>query len=149
MPENTFPPLARRHLRFGWWSLFVFLSLGVVLEALHGLKIGWYLDVSSETRRLMFTLGHAHGTLFAIVNILYGLTVREISSLNPRPYVSACLIWGAMLVPGGFLLGGVIVHGGDPSLGILFVPAGALILMAATFSIARAVDAASRPTKKE
>jgi len=26
-------------------------------------KIGWYLNVDQEMRRLMFTLAHAHGTL--------------------------------------------------------------------------------------
>jgi hypothetical protein len=28
--------LAQRHLRFGWWTLLLFLTLGLVLEALHG-----------------------------------------------------------------------------------------------------------------
>ncbi len=144
MPDKTLSSLTRRHLRFGWWSLFAFLTLGVVLEALHGLKLGWYLDVSNETRRLMFTLAHTHGTLFAIVNIIYGLTIRELSSLNARPYMSSCLIWGAMLLPGGFLLGGLVVYGGDPSLGILFVPVGAIVMLIATFSIAKAVNTTSR-----
>ena len=40
--------LSRHHLRFGWWSLLVFLSLGIALETLHGFKIGWYLDVANE-----------------------------------------------------------------------------------------------------
>lgn len=52
---------ARRHLRFGWWSLLFFLTFGLGLETLHGLKVGWYLDVENETRRLMWTLAHAHG----------------------------------------------------------------------------------------
>ena len=63
-----------RNLRFGWWSLLVFLSLGGVLETLHGFKVGWYVDVGNETRRLMFTLAHAHGTLLALVNIAAVLT---------------------------------------------------------------------------
>jgi len=57
-----------RNLIFGWWSLVVFLSLGGVLEMLHGFKIGWYVDVGNELRRLMFTLAHAHGTALALVN---------------------------------------------------------------------------------
>src|SRR5246500_5218576 len=70
--------LADRNLRFGWWSLLVFLSLGAVLETLHGFKIGWYVDVGNEMRRLMFTLAHAHGTALALVNIAAGLTARTI-----------------------------------------------------------------------
>ena len=49
-------PLVRRHLAIGWWCLLLFLSLGIALESLHGLKLGWYLDVSNSTRRLMLTL---------------------------------------------------------------------------------------------
>ncbi len=66
----------RLHLRFGWAALLAFLALGLVLEALHGFKVGWYLDVASSTRRLLFTLAHAHGTLLALVNIAYALTLR-------------------------------------------------------------------------
>ena len=61
--------LVRRHLRFGWWSLATFGLLGLVLETLHGFKVGAYLDVSNETRRLMWTLAHAHGTLLGLVHL--------------------------------------------------------------------------------
>jgi hypothetical protein len=64
--ENT---LIHRHLRAGWWGLLIYLGLGIALEMLHGFKIGFYLDVSNHTRRLMWTLAHAHGTLLALVNI--------------------------------------------------------------------------------
>ncbi|MEZ5284937.1 MAG: hypothetical protein R2712_09025 [Vicinamibacterales bacterium] len=66
---------ARRHLRFGWWALAAFAAAGLLLETLHGFKVRAYLDVANETRRLMWTLAHAHGSLLAIVNILYGLTL--------------------------------------------------------------------------
>ena len=52
------------HFRFGWWSLFVFVSLGVLLEALLAFRAGWYIDTgANETHRLMLRHGHAHGTL--------------------------------------------------------------------------------------
>ena len=38
---------AQRHLRLGWWSLFIFATAGLVLESLHGFKIRAYLDVSN------------------------------------------------------------------------------------------------------
>src|SRR6266705_6595013 len=90
---------ADRNLRFGWWSLLVFLSLGGALEPLHGFKIGWYVDVGNETRRLMFTLGHAHGTLLALVNIAAGLTARIVERFTLRSSVSLALIWTAILLP--------------------------------------------------
>src|SRR5438045_6431874 len=82
-----------RNLRFGWWWLLVFLSLGGALEALHGFKIGWYVDVGNDMRRLMFTLGHAHGTALALVNIAAGLTARSFRKFDYNWSVSVCLIW--------------------------------------------------------
>ena len=133
---------ADRNLRFGWWSLLVFLSLGGVLEALHGFKVGWYLDVGNETRRLMFTLAHAHGTVLAVVNIAAGLTVRSVERFALRTSVSFALIWAAILLPAGFFLGGIVTYDGDPGLGVWLVPIGAAFLF---YSIARiALDLSER-----
>lgn len=120
----------RRHLRFGWWSLLVFLTLGIALEAMHGFKIGWYLDVSNATRRLMWTLAHTHGTLLALVHIAFALSLPFLATDRERPrrWASASLYGASVLLPGGFFLGGVVVHGGDPSLGILLLPVGAVLL---------------------
>ena len=60
---------AHRHLRFGWGSLFIFLCLGLTLELFHGFKVSSYLDVSNATRRLMWTLAHAHGALLGLIHI--------------------------------------------------------------------------------
>lgn len=130
-----------RHLRFGWWSLFAFLALGIGLETLHGFKLGWYLNVDAEMRRLMFTLAHAHGTLLALVNLAAGLTLRALPAVAVDRRASTCLIWGSLLMPAGFLLGGVIIHDGDPGLGVLLVPIAALLLLYAVYSFARAVSA--------
>jgi hypothetical protein len=130
-PSKHTPPRAQRadrNLRFGWWSLLVFLCAGAVLEALHGFKIGWYVDVGNETRRLMFTLAHAHGTLLALVNVAAGLTVRIVERFTLRPSVSFALIWAAVLLPAGFFLGGIVIYDGDPGLGVWLVPVGALLL---------------------
>jgi len=134
--------LAARHLRFGWWSLLVFLTLGIALETLHGFKVRWYLDVSNETRRLMLTLAHAHGSLLSLVHVLFGLALSRFA----RPgggwqSASPCLTGATVLLPAGFLIGGVYAGPGDPGPGILLVPLGALLLLAAVVLAARA----SRP----
>ena len=136
--NNTFGE-TRRHMRFGWWSLLLFLSLGIVLEAMHGFKIGWYLDVGNETRRLMWTLAHAHGTLLALIHIGFALSVSALSNGNVRwrRLASPCLIGASILLPGGFFLGGIFIYGGDPGLGVLLLPIGALLLFIAIFVIAR------------
>src|SRR5881398_3791105 len=99
---RTIKKNADRNLRFGWWSLLVFLSLGGALETLHGFKVGWYVDVGNEMRRLMFTLAHAHGTALAMVNIVAGLTARNVERFELLPAVSFCLIWAGLLFPLGF-----------------------------------------------
>ncbi len=128
----------RRHLRFGWWSLLLFATLGLVLESLQGFKVRAYLDVSNETRRLMWTLAHAHGTLLAIVHVIFGLTWRSApASLPSARLISASLIAASVLLPGGFFLGGVTFYSGDPGVGVVLVPVGGVLLLFAIFAIAR------------
>jgi hypothetical protein len=127
---------ARRHLRFGWWSLALFLSLGILLETLHGFKVSWYLDVGTETRRLMWTLAHTHGTLLSLIHIAFAGTMRMVPRVAGSGAVSACLYGATALLPGGFFLGGVVFHAGDPGLGILLVPVGALLLLGAVVLVA-------------
>jgi hypothetical protein len=140
---------ARRHLRFGWWSLLLFATLGLVLESLHGFKVSAYLDVSNETRRLMWTLAHAHGALLSMVHVLFGLSVRVMPELGTRnrPLISRCLIGASIILPGGFFLGGIGSYGGDPGVGVLFVPVGAAALLIALFLLARMAGSV-RPTGK-
>lgn len=125
--------LTGRHLRIGWWTLLVFLTLGIVLEALHAFKIGGYLSVAHETRRLMWTLAHAHGTLLGLVNLAFASTLRFLPhwSGRPRGLASATLIGATLLMPAGFFLGGVNPRAGDPGLGILLLPIGAVLLLIA------------------
>jgi len=129
---------AHRHLRLGWWWLLVFAGLGLILETLHGFKIGFYLNVSNETRRLMWRLAHAHGTLLGAINILFGLTLRAgyEAGLRDLRTISLSLIGASILLPLGFFAGGIQFYSGDPGLGILVVPVGAVLLLAALFLIA-------------
>lgn len=120
--------------------LLGFLSFGLALEALHGFKAGFYLDVSNETRRHMWTLGHAHGTLLAIVNLAFAWTVDRLPSWREgsRQLASRCLIGASILMPAGFVLGGAVIYAGDPGLGILLLPFGAALLFVAVLVTARA-----------
>jgi hypothetical protein len=134
--------LAHRHLRFGWWAMLGWLTLGFILEILHGFKIAWYLDANHDTRRLMFTLAHAHGTLLGLVNIATGLTARAVQNFELTRGASRAILYSALLLPGGFLLGGLVIHDGDPGLGILFVPLGAALLIYGVAQIARGLGTA-------
>lgn len=136
-----------RHLRFGWWSLLVFLTLGLVLEALHGFKVGAYLDASQSSRRLMWTLAHAHGTLLAIFNLGFAYTLREASAWSPGSLklASRCWLLASLMLPGGFFFAGLVTYGGDPGAAVGLVAAGGLILLIAVLVTARAVSAGVTP----
>lgn len=134
--------LSRRHFLVGWWSVFGFAGLGLLLEAFHGFKVGAYLNASNETRRLMWTLAHAHGTLLGLVHIAFGLTLVQLPRLQPGAVrmASQALVGASIFLPLGFFLGGVRFYSGDPGLGIALVPVGAVLLLAALWQIARAVS---------
>jgi hypothetical protein len=140
---------SHRHLRLGWWWLLVFAGLGLILETLHGFKVGAYLNVSNDTRRLMWRLAHAHGTLLGAVNILFGLTLRNDSTFRDLRTISPSLVAASILLPLGFFLGGVQFYGGDPGLGVLVVPVGAVLLLAALFMIARGLRSGPAQQQKD
>ncbi len=133
--------LPRRHQVFGWWALLVFLTLGLVLESLHGFKVPAYVRVSNETRRLMWTLGHAHGTLLALVNLAFasGLQAAAGWQRQSKVFASNTLIVASIFMPAGFLLGGAFIYSGDPGLGILLVPLGGILLFTTVLLTALAV----------
>jgi len=142
--EDDSERYVRAHLAFGWWALAAFTLIGLVLEALHGLKIGWYLDVTSATRRLSLTLGHAHGTLLALVNIAFALSLPK-AKLGEvaRARASFALRAATVALPLGFLAGGFNFYGGDPGIAIILVPPSALLLLIGLVTFARGYGQAS------
>ena len=139
--DDTARALARRHLRLGWWTILVFLALGLALELFHASKLDFYLNVANQTRRLMWTLAHAHGALLGLMHLGLAATFRMLESWSDqtRTIASRSLTGATLLLPGGFFLGGLFIHSGDPGLGIWLLPPGALLLLVAAFVAARAV----------
>lgn len=135
---NT-PNYTHRHLLFGWWSLLVFVLLGLTLETFHGLKLGFYLDMSNTTRRLLWTLAHAHGGLLALIHVVAALMFQAFPDRRhtTRRQASRALIGASLLLPGGFFFGGISFFNGDPGYGIALVPFGASCLLFAVFQLAR------------
>ncbi len=131
------------HQKVGWWSVALFALLGLLLETLHAFKIGVYLDVSNDTRRLMWTLAHAHGTLLGLIHIAFAASVQA-GSLTRQAQIStssALLRLATAALPIGFFLGGIRFYAGDPGVGIVLVPVGAVALIAAAVIVAREVSA--------
>lgn len=129
-------PLSRMR-RFAWCSLSIWLAFGLVLEALHALKVGWYLDVANETRRLQLSLAHSHGTMLALVALAFTANVGPVSHSRVAA-AGRSLQLAAVLMPVGFLLGGVFASGADPGPPVLLVPIGGLLLLHGVASTARA-----------
>ena len=130
-PKAQRGSLRRRHLVFGWCTLLLFLSLGLVLDGFHGFKVGWYLDADNETRRTMWTLCHAHGTLLGLVHLAFASALRAVPDWGSRArrIASWSLIGSSVLLPGGFFLGGLFFYGADPGLGGFLIPVGGLLLL--------------------
>jgi hypothetical protein len=142
--EPHLSPVVRRHLRAGWLGLAFFVFLGLVLEGLHGMKVPLYLDVGSETRRLMWTLAHAHGTLLSLVQLGTAGTACWLGRGVVSPGASRSLLAGLVLLPLGFFLGGVVTRGGDPGPGIFLAPVGALATLVGVLGVTRSVWVATR-----
>ncbi len=130
--------LARAHLRFGWIALLVFATLGAVLEALHAWKSSAYLGVGNEVRRLMWTLAHAHGVGLSLLQLGFAATVKIGFDAGSNRLVLAgrLLRWATVLLPAGFFLGGVAPYEGDPGVGVILAPLGALLVWSAILLVA-------------
>jgi hypothetical protein len=148
--SNPQAALIARHWRFGWWALLVFVLVGGSLELLHAFKVDAYLNADQETRRLMWRLGHAHGGLFALLNILFAARPSLDRSTLPKKlqFASKCLLLASVLIPSGFLLGGAVTYDGDPGLGVMLVPLGAALMACAVFLIALGGKQRTQPEER-
>ncbi len=127
----------RTALCTGLWVLAISLPLGLTLEALHAMKVQVYFG--SALRRELWTLAHAHGNLLGILCLaVAALGPRLLSDPARLRRVEKLLAIGAVLMPLGFLLGGVLNSEGDPSLGILLVPIGGVLVFVALVLAGRA-----------
>jgi hypothetical protein len=127
-------PALHKTLRTGWLLLAVSLPFGLTLEAMHAFKSGFYLG--SEMRRELWRLAHAHGTILGIVCLLFAALAKEHVAEAGRASIARQIRWGAVLMPLGFFAGGILNSEGDPSLGVLVVPLGALLLIVALARLA-------------
>ena len=95
--------------------------------------------MGNEARRLLWTLAHAHGALLSLVHIAFAasLAIGPAWSGPARRWASAALLGALVAMPAGFFLGGAVLHAGEPGLGILLVPPGALALFVAVLLTAR------------
>jgi hypothetical protein len=119
---------ARIHARFGWTLFFVALAFGSVLETLEGFR--WMALVSDPWKQRLWSLAHFHGAALGLLNLVY-VQWADTPALGEgrRKVASRMLMVGSVAMPLGFLLGGIAHPEGDPSIGILLSPVGALFVL--------------------
>lgn len=112
-----------RARRFGFWSLVVWTSLGLLLESAHAFKLSAYLD--HPQRRELLVWAHAHGVGLALVVLAYAAVGVEAGSSRFGRLLRAA----AVLMPLGFALSILGQGEADPGPAIWLVPVGALLLL--------------------
>jgi hypothetical protein len=127
-------PCVAALIRQGWISLFFWIAFGLQIEAFIGFRIPALLD--DPVRRELFRLAHAHGTLLSVVLIVGAVCGRLDLILRLDRISSFGLGSAGLLLPLGFLLGGLWHSKGEPGFGIVLVPIGALLLLATALRFA-------------
>jgi len=128
-------------IRQGWISLAAWIVFGLLIEGLTGFRSPVLLDDS--TRREMFRLAHAHGTLLNLVLIAAAICAK-LDLVRLGTIASLGLRSAVVLLPAGFLLAGIWHFKDDPGLGIFLVPIGAVLLLAVALGIAFSVESLKR-----
>ena len=126
-------PEAAALIRQGWISLAVWIAFGILIEGFIGFRTPALLDDS--IRRELFRLAHAHGTLLSLVLITAAICAR-LELIRLDRIAALGLRSAALLLPVGFLLGGLWHFKDDPGLGIVLVPVGAVLLLATALHLA-------------
>lgn len=127
------PPPGETLARQGWISLALWITFGLLLEGFIGFRTPALLDDS--VRRELFRLAHAHGTLLSIVLIVAALCAR-LNLIRLGRMGALGLRAAALVLPFGFLLGGLWHFKDDPGIGIVLVPLGVLLFLATALHLA-------------
>jgi len=131
--ENGRPAFVSGLLLQAWLSIAVWMSFGLLLESLIGYRVPAYLN--DELRRELFRLAHTHGALLNVVLLLAAICLD-------RGLVSASktALWalriGVVLMPLGFLLGGIWHTEGEPGFGVGLAPLGGLLVIFGVVNLA-------------
>ena len=123
-----------RHLRASLLLIAVFLSVGMILEAMHGVRSAGIM--TDPIAREFLRLGHAHGGLLALLNLGIAWAMGRLQTPDRwAAKVRLASLLGALVVGMGFIGGGLWHGPTDPGPLVLAVPAGALMLLASLLAV--------------
>ena len=135
---NERRPVAREYFSLasqGWFSLAVFMTFGLLFEGLIGYRSPPYLN--DPIRRELFRLAHFHGTALSLLLVVADMYLRSRDFEIPRAAALSLRI-GAIVMPLGFLFGGMSTTETDPHFSIILSPIGGVMLIFAVIAIALA-----------
>ena len=127
--EKIFLGLSRQ----GWIGIAVWMSFGLLIEGLIGFRAPVYLQ--DPVRRELFRLAHTHGTVLSILLLIFVLYLAK-NYVNPPVAAIWSLRIGTVLMPLGFLLGGIWHYESDPGIMIFLAPLGGLMIIFGVIAIA-------------
>jgi hypothetical protein len=127
---------ARSLLRQSFVGLAAWLSFGLLLEGFIGFRVSAYM--SDLTRRELFQLAHTHGTLLSLLLLLCTLTISK-QLVYPNKSAVLALRLGAILMPFGFLLGGIQTRGEEPNFLIFLAPIGGISVIFGVINLALSI----------
>jgi hypothetical protein len=133
MAETSVTKISQTLSRQGWVGLAFWMSFGLLIEGLIGFRSPAYL--ADPVRRELFRLAHTHGTILSVL-LLIALIHLEKGFIGPPAAGLWSLRIGTILMPIGFLLGGVWHYESDPGILILLAPLGGLAVIFGVISIA-------------
>ena len=119
----------------GWIGIAFWMSFGLLNEGLIGFRIPAY--IADDVRRELFRLAHAHGTLLSLMLLVAAFSINRLTLDWPALGIWALRI-GVVMLPLGFLLGGIWHFKGDPGLGVWLVPPAALLVIFGAITMALA-----------
>jgi hypothetical protein len=131
--ENVKPFSEDAAIKQAWISIAVWMTMGLLLEGLLAFRSPLYLQ--DDVRREMFRLAHSHGGVLNLLLLAAAFYVRIYSPAIPVVALRAMQA-GAILMPAGFLFGGLWHYDTDPGPGVFFAPVGGLMVIFGVIAIA-------------
>lgn len=117
----------------GWAGVAIWMSFGLLLEGLLGFRAPAYLQDS--VRRELFQLAHTHGTVLSLVLLFAAFTLKN-NLVAANNLAILALRIGSILMPLGFLLGGMFHPKDDAGIGIFLAPIGGLMIIFGAINLA-------------
>jgi hypothetical protein len=117
-------------------GIAAWMSFGLLLEGFIGFRVSLYMSVS--IRREMFQLAHTHGTLLSLLLLLSALTISK-DLVYPNKFSLLSLRIGTILMPLGFLLGGIWTNKEEPNTLVFFAPIGGILVILGVINLALSI----------